>query len=161
MIATEADLAEWIQDNWSELARTATAVKHASNTLTYISFELGDLRVLLRLVIGRRNSLTLTILVYDPEPPILADRMVCWGKPLNSDSPIDLNDLGARIREGADPVETCLAALTALANRATRNPVRWGRVLRMTEVASDSVRAVSGGLPGSNRRSRGVRRPRG
>jgi hypothetical protein len=157
------DMAERFRDDWENLSRepiSAYALRDGTRCVFLTAPVSDTLKVLCRIVIGKRNGLTLAMWAYDPRPAILADRIVNYGVPMSDYAVTDLDEIREQIRDGRDAVEACVEALSGALVQIYQDPSRWEDSFRTIPMRSRSVGAVGGGLPGMDRRSRGVRRQR-
>lgn len=151
------DVAEVMANQWDD-AHTGVAELVRRNRAT-IALNVGKhLRVVVWIVIGPRKGLRLAFFAFDSRPAILADGVVNYGTPEYYADLVDLDSVRRAIRAGHDAEETCLAALNDLARWVARDPAYWDDQFRTMEVKSRSIGTVSGGLPGTDRGSRGAHR---
>ncbi len=134
------------EELWQELPK-GEIIKRERRRI--VALEAGNLRIIVFVIIGPRGGLSYWFDVYDPEPAILADRILASGIPQESPGPLDLQEMNAAKRNQAveQVVEEALRELV-------RSQHNWRRYERASFANSAAPPVLNGGLPslGSRRR---------
>ena len=106
-------LLDWFQEQWKSLQKeevVETDLSEGKKALQ-VFCEIGRFQVLIRLIIYQNQLVAEHSIAIDPTEKIYCDRYKFSCLAANTGIFVDLYTIGRKIRDGADPQETCRQSL--------------------------------------------------